>query len=188
MLGDSMVKTIDGQLSGEPSTWAAELGMNNVVNQGYNGLTTTQAATLGPLTWTINENPDLVYVVLGTNDAISGTSLAVTMANFTTICSQLKANNIPFVLTLPPPISQDFTWNGAQNSTIQSNYDALNAEIIQFCIDNGYRYMDLKHWIGYQHSSGNINLKDEYSVDGVHLNNAGYKRWCVYLSYDINQH
>jgi len=188
IMGDSMVKTIDGQLSGEPSTWEAELGMSDVDNQGYNGIVIQQVSQNGPLTWTIAANPELVYIAAGINDAIQGVSVATSIAPMTTICNQLTSNGIPFVITLPVPVVHDYTYNNVPAPGIRDNREALNAALVNLCVSHGYRYMDLEPWLGERHADGHVYLKDEYTVDGVHLNNAGYKCWAMYMSYDINQH
>lgn len=175
MLGDSLIAY--------NSDWGTDLGMSDVTSYGYAGY--TAGAILGaPLTNTLNDNPELVYIMLGANDCLNGVDVNTTMANFTSLCDQLKAANIPFVITLPPRLSYSL----GSVHVYQDRVETLISELTTFCVSNGYRYMDLRPWLCYTHSDGEFYMKDEYTTDGLHFSSAGYEEWVTYLTYDINQH
>jgi len=175
MLGDSLIAY--------NSDWGVDLGMTNVTTSGYVGYTVGNILST-PLTNTINASPDLVYIMLGANDCLNGVNISTTMTNFTSLCNQLKAANIPFIITLPPRLSYAL----GSIHVYQDRVESLISELISFCVTNGYRYMDLKPWICYKHADGEFYRKDEYTTDGLHFSSTGYEQWVTYLSYDINQH
>ncbi len=67
-----------------------------VVNAGLSGETTAGARTR--LNWTLAEEPDLVIVQFGGNDALRGIDPAVTRDNLDAILGQLKARGIKILL------------------------------------------------------------------------------------------
>lgn len=76
-------------------------GFTTIVNKGVpndtaaGGLTRLQADV-------INENPDSLVLMFGTNDVFNGVSVASFKADMTSIIQQAKAANIEVVLFFPP--------------------------------------------------------------------------------------
>ena len=67
-----------------------------VVNAGLSGDTTTGG--LARIEWSLSNNPDLVIVQLGGNDALRGTEPAVTRSNLDALLGKITARGIPVVL------------------------------------------------------------------------------------------
>lgn len=67
-----------------------------VLNAGVSGDTT--AGGLARLDWSLAEDPDLVIVELGANDALRGIDPASSRANLTAILQQLDARGTPTLL------------------------------------------------------------------------------------------
>lgn len=80
-----------------------------VVNAGVSG--DTSRGGLERLDWTLAENPDLMIVELGANDALRGIHPAETRANLAAILGRLKDRGIPTLLAgmrAPPNLGEDY--------------------------------------------------------------------------------
>ncbi len=98
-----------------------------VINAGVAGDTT--AGGRARLAWMLADKPDAVILELGANDGLRGLDPAETLANLRAIMEQLKAADLPVVLSgmrAPPNLGRDF---GAEFDTIFATvaleYDAL---------------------------------------------------------------
>jgi len=195
MLGDSQVNLIDGSFSGGDfsSTWNELLGSNNTVKLGFNGYTAQDIATFGsptPLEQTVSESPDIVYLMIGDNDALTGVSLATTMNYIDVICTELSSQGIPFVVMSLFPLTYALqqTINGGSGLINPRMYDITDSTIA-YCDQQGYEFLDLRTSLCYiSEMDGLLYLKDEYSQDGLHLNWSGYNKLAVPLSFNINTH
>ena len=103
-----------------PARLEAELDrsglMARVVNAGVSG--DTSAGGLARVGWALKENPDIVIVELGANDALRGIDPAVTQANLDAILERLAARGVRVLLAgmrAPPNMGQDY---GAQFAAI----------------------------------------------------------------------
>jgi len=81
-----------------------------VINAGVSG--DTSAGGLARLEWSLADNPHVVIVELGGNDALRGLSPEVTFDNLDTILERLKAAGVHIVLAgmkAPKNLGEDFT-------------------------------------------------------------------------------
>lgn len=80
-----------------------------VINGGLSGDTTTGG--LARLDWALADEPDLVIVELGANDALRGIAPQVTRANLDAILGKLKAAGVDILLAgmrAPPNLGDDY--------------------------------------------------------------------------------
>jgi acyl-CoA thioesterase-1 len=80
-----------------------------VINGGLSGDTTSGG--LARLDWALADDPDLVIVELGANDALRGIAPAVTRENLDAILGKLKAAGVDVLLAgmrAPPNLGDDY--------------------------------------------------------------------------------
>lgn len=141
------------------------------VNSGISGHKTTDILE------NMNEriyryNPSKVILLIGTND-ISHIDSKETVQNIGKIIDGIKKNRKYaeiYVQSIYPVNHEVDGWLAAgprDNETIKS----MNKEIKEICSEKNVTYMDVYDLL----ADGEGNLKEEYSYDGLHLSNEGYK-------------
>lgn len=116
----------------------------------------------------INDNPDLVFVLIGTNDFALKRSINEIVTNLGFIVSQLK-EHLPgtsiYLSSLLPTLKID----NRPNKTIK----LLNAKIKIISDVSKINFCDLHYY--FVTKKGNLYKK--YTTDGLHLNEMGYEQW-----------
>jgi lysophospholipase L1-like esterase len=140
------------------------------INRGIGGQTTPQMLVrFRPDV--LNLKPELVVILAGTNDIAGNTgpsTLEMIMNNITSMAELAKANDIKVILSSVLP-AFDFSWRpGLEPST---KIIALNKMIKEYADENEIVYLDYFSAMVDERNG----LKDEYTYDGVHPNEAGYK-------------
>ena len=141
------------------------------VNSGISGHKTTDILN------NMNEriyryNPSKVIILIGTND-ISHISSADTISNIGKIIDGIKNNRKHseiYVQSIYPINHVVEGWLAAgprENDVIKE----MNKEIKRICSEKNVTFMDVYDLL----ADGDGNLKEEYSYDGLHLSNEGYK-------------
>jgi lysophospholipase L1-like esterase len=119
----------------------------------------------------INLKPAVVVILAGTNDiaGITGPStLEMIENNIISMVELAKANGISVVLSSVLPV-YDYPWKPGINPP--EKIAALNEMIKIYAKKSGSIYLDYYSSMVNEHKG----LKDEYTFDGVHPNEAGYK-------------
>ncbi len=140
------------------------------INRGISGQTTPQMLVrFRPDV--INLKPALVVILAGTNDIAGNTgpsTLEMIMDNLISMAELAKANKIKVVLSSVLPVF-DYPWKpGLQPA---EKIASLNEMIKNYADKNGIVYLDYYSSMVDERKG----LKREYSGDGVHPNEAGYK-------------
>ncbi|MBU0473245.1 MAG: SGNH/GDSL hydrolase family protein [Bacteroidetes bacterium] len=140
------------------------------VNRGISGQTTPQML-LRFRQDVINLNPKLVVILAGTND-IAGNSgpmtLEMIMENIVSMTELALANNINVVLSSVLP-AYDYPWKRGLNPA--EKIDSLNAMIKNYADESEIGYLDYYSAMVDERKG----LKSEFTYDGVHPNETGYK-------------
>jgi lysophospholipase L1-like esterase len=120
----------------------------------------------------IAQAPDIVYILIGTNDFALGRSndqLLETLENTAEILqTYLKKTKIYFTSILPTLDIED-----RPNERINE----MNLLISKLCERKGLEYFNLH----YEMADEFGNLKEELTIDGLHLSNTAYKIWSQIL-------
>jgi lysophospholipase L1-like esterase len=140
------------------------------VNRGISGQTTPQMLVrFRPDV--INLKPAVVVILAGTNDIAGNTgpsTLEMIEDNIASMAELAKANGIKVILSSVLP-AYDYPWRPGVNPA--EKIAALNEWIKSYADKNDIIYLD--------YYSGMVDerkgLKAEYTADGVHPNEAGYK-------------
>jgi lysophospholipase L1-like esterase len=140
------------------------------VNRGISGQTTPQMLVrFRPDV--INLKPALVVILAGTNDIAGNTgpsTLEMIMDNLISMAELAKANKIKVVLSSVLP-AFDYPWKTGLEPA--EKIVKLNAMIKNYAKKNGIVYLDYFSSMADQRNG----LKKEFTNDGVHPTEAGYK-------------
>jgi lysophospholipase L1-like esterase len=165
MLGDSMTRRGD---------WNSLLN-KETTNIGVDGMKSTGVLNK-TLIDALSFKPTMVYLMIGFNDADNaGFNVDNTINNITSICDSLDRNHIDFVVQSVIPPTKEYNQTIGNNTT-KSNVDSINDRLEELCKDKGYKFIDIRPAL----TDGEY-LIESYSVDGVHLNEMGYKLWASCL-------
>ena len=138
---------------------AEDANLRLIKNVGIPGNTTAQMrARLGSDVYTYN--PQVLFVLGGTNDLGYGISGSATIANLRAIIVGAKAHKITVILLLVPPDSY---------SSMASKVNSLNAAIINLANSQRVVYVDIHAPL--TNSAGTYFPK--YTSDGLHFSDLG---------------
>jgi len=142
----------------------------NYINRGISGQTTPQML-LRFRNDVINLRPKLVIILAGTNDIAGNTGLTkldAILNNIISMTELAKANNIQVILSSVLPVF-DYPWKTGINPA--EKIDSLNRMIKNYAEQNKITYLNYYSSMVDERKG----LKAEYSEDGVHPNETGYK-------------
>ncbi len=140
------------------------------INRGISGQTTPQMLVRFRAD-VIALNPSVVVILAGTNDIAGNTgpsTIEMITDNLFSMAELAKANGIKVVLSSVLPV-YDYPWKTGLNPA--EKIVALNEMIKNYSKKNNIVYLD---YFSAMVDARN-GLKSEYSEDGVHPNEAGYK-------------
>lgn len=156
--------------------WNKILNRNDILNSGYSGFTTSQ------LDWILNDiaikyHPKTCFLGSGLNDIQVGIPLSRTFANYESLVNNLLKNNIEPVLQgtfyIDYPSGETTNFPNAQLTKLyNSKIDSLNGFLSNLAKQKGIPYIDLNQILTEKRK-----LNNNVSMDGVHLNEVGYKIW-----------
>lgn len=162
MTGDSITRQFNTKL------WLKEF---NITNSGVSGNNTSDLLER-IYKDVIAPQPDIVFLLIGTNDLAQGRGIDYIAKNILKITETVKTR-LPkceiYVSSILPTLNND----PRPNPVIRE----LNELIKNNCESSGVKYLDLMPM--FRNSKGE--LKKEYTYDGLHLNEAGYKAWAEFL-------
>ena len=161
-LGDSM--TDNGH-------WKQLFPNETVINMGIGGDTTL--GILHRLDQVVARKPSKIFLMVGTNDLCYNRTIADTLTNYDQILSRLQAS-LPktqiYVESVLPFNDHIFP---SQCLRTNSNIAALNEGIEALAKAHGLPYLDITD----DFTNPNGRLDASLTVDGLHLNPAGYEIW-----------
>ena len=142
----------------------------NYINRGISGQTTPQML-IRFRPDVIDLKPRAVVILAGINDIAENTgpsTVKMIADNIISMAELAQSNGISVIISSILPAS-DFNWNSGINPP--SQILAINKIIKNYAEKNGMTYLD------YYSSMVNDQegLKEEYGVDSVHPNKAGYE-------------
>lgn len=172
-LGDSMI-----------SYW--NIGNNikndNIINWGIGGDTTI--GVLDRLDLVINLNPSIVIISVGSNDLIRvpNTTINDIGERIKLINEKLK-KSIPdvivkFISLLPVLDNHEITNENYLRKRTNKQIDDINNAILKHI-----EYIDVNTKL----KDKNNKLKLEYTMDGIHLNDAGYKIFSQAIANEVSE-
>lgn len=146
--------------------WASCLSDCDIINRGLNGMKIPlrYERYIGLIRL---ENPDLVTVMLGTNDILSGVSAEQTSERMDDFISHIRGES-KSVLLIAPPHLQLGEWVQSEDYLDEScELAELYREVAN---ENGCMFADAGEW------------DIELTFDGVHFSEEGHKRFAQKLN------
>ncbi len=151
--------------------WTNRISMAEVINCGINGL---QVPT-DSIPWQnlIDEKqPDLVIVMLGTNDLLEGHSAEEVSTRMENYLEKLCEMRKPILLIAPPPLKTGL-WVGNESQIAESR--KLGVLYKEICEHLHIDYVNAGEW------------KVELAFDGVHLTENGHAAFAESLQDHLNR-
>jgi lysophospholipase L1-like esterase len=150
MFGDSHTSLID---------WRELLPSARIINRGIPGDTVNlMLSRIGPI---LKAKPKKVFLMAGTNDLAAGRDPAAVAKDYEVLINLLTQAGIQ-------PVVQSTLMTA--HSGLNSKISALNSLLALACNGSNCQYLDLNRSIA---PSGIL----QHTVDGVHLDVAGYMIW-----------
>jgi lysophospholipase L1-like esterase len=149
---------------------------SSVINRGISGDNTFGVSRR--LDEIASRKPSTVFILVGINDLSRNVPNEVIIENIFAIISKVKSmtpNGRVFVISLLPvnPTIKDFPAAFRK----QQNIIEINGQLKRYGEALKYKYVDLYS----QLADGKDMLDARYTLDGLHLNDAGNARWVEYL-------
>jgi len=135
-----------------------------ILNRGISG--DTSAGVLQRLDEVIGRRPKIVFLMIGSNDLQMGLPVSAVNANIRSIVRALEERQIRVVLQ-----KVLFAASGYRPQ-INNKVNELNHALADLCRAPTVLCLDLNHIL----ANGGA-LSPSFSLDGLHLNTAGYLAW-----------
>lgn len=146
--------------------WNELMGRTNIVNRGIGGDLTE--GFLHRLKYVYNVHPKVCCIMGGINDIYENIAVEKIYENYTSIIDSLRAHNIIPVIQSTLFVSPK--WKKAAEKNIEVG--KLDKMLMEYAINERILFIDLNRVLS-EHNT----LKDELTIDGVHLNAKGYELW-----------
>ena len=153
-LGDSL--TDEGR-------WSELFPELKIFNRGVSADRTEQV--LARLDQITKGHPNMIFIMIGTNDLKSGVSQETIISNYRKMLQSIQRHSPKtkvFVQSLLP-----------RQASFQKRIESINRELLMLSKEYGFAYVDL--YPAFLDINGAI--KNEYSNDALHLLGTGYLKW-----------
>lgn len=169
LLGDSLTY---GYGVHKKESWAYKLNYIenlNVINKGVNGSTTTDM--LNRFTKdVINLNPDIIFIMGGTNDVLSNKNLSFAINNIKLMIKEGLTITKNIIIGIPPTVyktNNSYFISFETYDYVFENLKKLRLNLINLCEELKVSYIDF-----FTETSLSEYYNDIF-IDGVHLNALG---------------
>ena len=151
--------------------WTERLGNYDVINSGINGLSIPNYT--GPYTDLVrSQSPDLVIMMLGSNDLLEGADAETTAARMEMFLAALRQAGAKIFL-IAPPVMQRGEW--VQNAKLIGESGKLGALYRDLAVRTGVLFADAEEW--------NVAL----TFDGVHFTPTGHAAFAAGLAARLHE-
>ncbi|MFY0624651.1 MAG: GH92 family glycosyl hydrolase [Reichenbachiella sp.] len=159
--------------------WFELFGGNpNIKNRGIGGDDTD--GVLARLDEVTSSNPKQVFIMIGTNDLAYGKSVEYIVENYKKIINQIQtaSPNTEIIIQAVLPVEDALHYTRPNASIME-----INKQLEEVCKSESLKYIDIH--TPFNDENGKLNK--EFSIDGLHLNGAGYLKWKEILMNYIDQ-
>lgn len=141
-----------------------------VVNSGVAGQTTSQV--LAQMKQRVYDyNPSKVIVLIGTNDLRDGQSARGTVEGIQKIIEEIQTHRPQAEIYIESLYPINASISNATGLRTNENIQKVNADLQTYAKENKLTYLDVASHLKDEQG----NLRAEYTVDGLHLSDAGYQ-------------
>jgi len=141
----------------------------NIINKGVNGSTTTDM--LNRFTRdVVNLNPDLIFIMGGTNDILSNRDISLALNNIKLMVKEGLTITKDIIIGIPPTVykTNNLSFIRSENfDYVLENLKKLRLGLMDLCKEFNITYLDF-----FTLTSSNEYYGDIF-IDGVHLNRLG---------------
>lgn len=190
MLGDSETRRIN-HYWGLDTNWNTLMEFDTVLNYGFDAWGTWHMLYVwgqsSPLYLAMNQNPDLLCILIGINDAHQNVPLSETLDNYRTIIDSVQGRgiNLVFQSVLPTTNYYDTLYGGfPTNGVLALRAKIMNDSLYHICTQRAVPFLDIRPGLVTDifTRSGVAYLKSDKSIDGIHINYIGYEIWRDHLT------
>lgn len=163
MLGNSITAGVD---------WAELTGKKNIINRGISG--DISFGVLERLDEVTERKPRKVFILIGINDVSRNIPDSLIAANYRKIIDRFHSESPRTKIYLQTllPVNNEFT-QFKNHYNKDEHISFLNSQIKRLGGLKNVTIIDLHpHFL-----DDEGRLRKEYTMDGLHLNGAGYKQW-----------
>lgn len=175
LIGDSLTY---GYRVQEKYKWTNILGRElgiEISNRGALG-DTTAGMNLRLSEDLLNERPDMVFIMGGTNDFLMGYSLENVQNNLKQMIQDINNLTLKVIVGVQPPtiqaMAEQFWIEGVNYNKVNDKIKALREWIINNSSEHAFNYID---FFGEFNSLLLQEGFNNYYIDGVHMNNIGHE-------------
>lgn len=185
MLGDSETRRIN-HYWGADTNWNTLTGYKHIFNLGFDSFRSDDLlyfqsdSVKAPVYQALSKKPHIVFLMIGINDISQSVPLSKTLSNIQTIIDTIQAHKIELVIqsVLPTTNYYDTLYGGfSENGVIAERVNEMNKRLVQICKAKRITFLDLRPGMLLEDKY----LKNQLSVDGIHLNYSGYQVWKGHL-------
>ena len=157
----------------EGGNWKALFPNQNVINRGISGDVTD--GILFRLDEVTASKPSKVFLLIGTNDMARGKSIDYVLENTEKIILKIKKQSkntkiyLQSILPINPYVVKKFSGHKNNHQKIIE----ANQRLKSLAKKHHLKYINLHKSM----RNGKQHIKPKYTYDGLHLSEAGYKKW-----------
>ncbi len=148
--------------------WHELFGNPNIKNRGIGGDDTN--GVLERLAEVTSSKPAKVFIMIGTNDLAYGKSVKHVVENHKKIIAQIKEDSPDTKIYMQSILPCD---DALHTTRPNEKIREINKQLIKICEVENLIYINLDP--AFSDEKGKLNKK--YSIDGLHVNGAGYLKW-----------
>lgn len=184
MLGDSETRRIN-HYWGPDTNWNTLMDYDSIFNYGYDAYNSGDILS-GPVYDAMNANPDVIFLMIGINDAHQSIPLSTTLSNIRILIDTIRGRNIDLVIqsVFPTTNYYDTLYGGfPTNGILATRAKIMSDSIRNICLQKDVPWLDIRQGlvIDTWYRNQILYLRNDKSIDGIHLNYAGYQVWADHL-------
>jgi lysophospholipase L1-like esterase len=159
--------------------WSELFGGNpKIKNRGIGGDDTD--GVLQRLEEVTDSKPAKIFIMIGTNDLAYGKSVDHVASNHEKIIQRIRQDSPETKIYMQSVLPVDDAIHATRPN---SSMLEINKRLKQYAEKNGVTFIDLV--VTFSDTNGKLDKK--YSIDGLHLNGAGYLKWVEVIRKYVDQ-
>lgn len=185
MLGDSETRRIN-HYWGADTNWNTLTGYKHIFNLGFDSFRSDDLlyfqsdSVKAPVYKALDKKPHIIFLMIGINDVVQSVPVSKTLSHIRTIIDTIQAHKVELVIqsVLPTTNYYDTLYGGfSENGVVAKRVKELNNRLVQLCKAKQVAFLDVRPGMLLEETY----LKNDLSVDGIHLDYPGYQIWKDHL-------
>lgn len=181
MLGDSETRRIN-HYWGPDTNWNTLTGYKHIFNLGFDSFRSDDLlyfqsdSVKAPVYKALDKKPHIIFLMIGINDIAQSVPVSKTLSTIQTIIDTIQAHKVELVIqsVLPTTNYYDTLYGGfPENGVIAKRVRIFNKKLLRLCKKEDVDFLDIRPGM----LLSDTYLKNELTMDGIHLNYKGYVMW-----------